>query len=152
MTRHLLTGFVLEHPGTKSLILEKENREQHLQMPEWWHHCGKIFPTLLPEKKGEVCGICSSGLVETCSGGAGGGNWRKESLFLGAVPSALCYQHLIPPCPLETLPCPLQLPSGGVWDSTSKQEGLSEERAAVGTRMDVPVLLSGQPHTKLFIF
>lgn len=65
---------------------------------------------------------------------------RKEGLFLGVVPSALRYQHLIPPSPLETLPRPPQSPSGGVWDSMSKQERLSEERAAVGTQMDVPVL------------
>lgn len=109
-------------------------------MPERQQRCGKIFPTSPPGKEGEFCGICSNGLVETRSGGAGGCSWRKESLFLGAVPSALYYQHSIPPSPLETLPCPPQSPSEGVWDNTSKQEGLSEERAAVGTWMDVLVL------------
>lgn len=48
----------------------------------------------------------SSGLVETCSDGAGGCTWRKESMFLCVVPSAVCYQHLIAPYTLERLPWP----------------------------------------------
>lgn len=33
-TRHLLTDFVLDHSGSKDLVLEGKNWEQPLQMPE----------------------------------------------------------------------------------------------------------------------
>lgn len=58
-TRHLLTGFVLEHPGTKSLILEEEIWEQHLQMPERQQLCGKILPTSPLGEEGQICGMLS---------------------------------------------------------------------------------------------
>lgn len=44
MTRHLFTGFVLDHPSSKDLVLEGENQEQPLKMPEWQQCHGKILP------------------------------------------------------------------------------------------------------------
>lgn len=82
MTKCLLTGFVLDHPGSKDLVLEGENWKQPLEMPHDSSAVEKSF--LFSSWQGEtgLWDVVSSGLVETCSDSAGGCTWRKESIFL----------------------------------------------------------------------
>lgn len=104
-------------------------------MPEWQQRCGKTFPTLLPDKEGEFVEFAPVGWWKPALVGLEEGEPFCGSCALCSVLAALNSTFSI-----RNTPLPATGAFGRCLGQHVKAGKIPGERAAVGTRMDVPVL------------